>query len=91
MSTAGPATASVTWRTGGTWTTKSVDLAQDASVALNLGAAESVWVQRTSGRGEIRASVGTVAGKGGAERLVSVSPLVESAVTSSVSSAHPIS
>ncbi|MFC7486673.1 DUF5719 family protein [Knoellia sp. CPCC 206453] len=90
-SSAGPATASVTWRAGGKWTTKSVGLGQDASVTLNLGAAESVWVQRISGRGEIRAAVGTVAGKGGGERLVSVSPLVETAVTSTVSSAHPIS
>jgi hypothetical protein len=91
VSSAGPSTASVTWRSGGTWTTRSVELGQDAAVTLDLGAAESVWVQRTSGRGELRAAVGTVAGKGGGERLVSVSPLVETAVTSSVSSAHPIS
>lgn len=91
VSTAGASTTTVTWRSGGKWTTKSVELAQDSSVTLDLGGAESVWVQRTSGKGEIRASVGTVAGKGGAERLVSVSPLVESAVTSTVSSAHPIS
>ncbi|MEO7270062.1 MAG: DUF5719 family protein [Knoellia sp.] len=91
VSSAGPATASVTWRSGDKWTTKSVGLGQDAAVTLNLGEAESVWVLRTSGRGEIRAAMGTVAGKGGGERLVSVSPLVETAVTSSVSSAHPIS
>lgn len=91
VSTAGPATVSVTWRAGGAWTTKSVDLAQDTSISLNLSDAESVWVRRTSGRGEVRAAVGTVAGAAGGGRLVSVSPLVESPVSSSVSRAHPIS
>ena len=81
---------SVTWRDGGKWNTRTVDLAQDASSTLSLGQASAVWVRRASGAGEIRAGVGTMGGNTAA-RLVSVTPLVESAVTSQVSSAHPVS
>jgi len=89
VSTAGPSRVAVTWRTAGTWTTRSIDLAQDTSTALDLGAAESVWVRRTSGTGEIRSGVGSMVGR--EQPLVSVSPLTESAVTSTVSRAHPAS
>lgn len=89
VSTGAPARVAVTWRTGGTWTTRTIDLAQDTSAALDLGAAESVWVRRTSGTGALRAGVGSIMGQ--SERLVSVSPLVESDVTSTVSRAYPAS
>ncbi|MDT0213563.1 DUF5719 family protein [Rothia sp. ARF10] len=88
VSTAGPATVEVTWRTGGTWTTRSLTLSQDTSDTLDLGAAESVWVRRTAGAGQIRAGVGTRAGQD--QQFVSVSPLTSSAVTSAVSRAHPV-
>ena len=87
VTTAGPATVAVSWRTAGAWTSKSVDLAQDTSTSLDLGPAESVWVRRTSGDGEVRAGVGSMAVSD--PRNVSVSPLTETAVTSAVSRAHP--
>ena len=87
VSTAGPATAEVTWRTAGRWTTRSLTLSQDTSETLDLGAAESVWVRRTAGTGQVRAGVGTRAGQD--QQFVSVSPLTPSAVTSAVSRAHP--
>ncbi|EAP97538.1 putative secreted protein [Janibacter sp. HTCC2649] len=89
VSTAGPAKVKVTWQAKDEWTTRSVDLDQDTSTSLDLGDAQSVWVQRVSGTGEIRAGVGTIMGR--ANQLVSVSPLVETAVTSQVGSAHPVS
>ena len=87
VSTGGPATAEVTWRTGGKWTTRSLTLSQDTSETLDLAAAESVWVRRTAGTGQIRAGVGTRAGQD--QQFVSVSPLTPTAVTSAVSRAHP--
>ena len=89
VSSAGPAKVAVTWRSAGAWTTKNVDLAQDTSATLEMGSPESVWVRRTSGTGQIRAGVGTVMGE--VAPLVSVSPLAESSVTSTVSRAHPAS
>jgi hypothetical protein len=89
VSVGGPATATVTWQSDGDWTTRKIDLGQDTSAALDLKDAESVWVQRTSGSGELRAGVGSMLGD--VERLVSVSPLADSAVTSMVSRAHPAS
>lgn len=89
-STGAPATATVTWQADGTWTTKTVDLAQDSSSMVVLGKATAVWVRRTAGKGEVRAAVGSV-GPTAASRQVSVSPLVETTVQSVVGRAHPIS
>lgn len=89
VATGGPARVTVRWQTKFAWTTKTVDLDQDTSTSLALGDAQSVWVRRVSGAGEIRAGVGTIAGS--VNPLVSVSPLVESAVTSQVGRAHPVS
>lgn len=90
VSTAGPAKVTITWRTGGKWDTKTVELAQDTSTSLDLGEASAVWVRHVSGAGEIRAGVGTLGGTSAAG-LASVAPLVDSAVTSTVSRAHPVS
>ena len=89
VATGGPAGVSVTWRSAGAWQSKSVDLSQDTAATFDLGAAESVWVRRMSGTGEVRAGVGTLLGAN--PDFVSVSPLTESAVTSAVSRAHPAS
>lgn len=89
VASGGPATATVTWRSDGKWSTKGVALAQDTSTALDLGPAESVWVRKASGAGDVRAAVGSMIGT--SERLVSVAPLTESTVTSMVSRAHPAS
>jgi len=85
-----PATVTVTWRAGTAWTTKTVNLLEDSSSRLDLGKATAVWVRRSDGAGQVRAGVGSVAGSTAA-RLVSVTPLVESAVTSAVSRARPVS
>lgn len=84
-----PATAEVAWLTGGQWRTRSLALAQDTGATVDVGAAEAVFVRRSAGSGDVRAGVVTVAGVSGA-RLVSVSPLVESAEASKVSRAHPV-
>lgn len=89
VSTGAPATVTVAWQIKSAWTTKTIDLAQDTSTVLAVGDAQSVWVRRTSGAGQIRAGVGTI--KDGTDPLVSVSPLVESAVTSQVGRARPVS
>lgn len=88
-SVGGPATASVTFEAGGGWTTETVTLSQDSSSTVDLGQSTAVWVRRESGRGEVRAGVGSIAGEAGAQ-LVSVTPLVDSAVTSTVSRARPV-
>jgi len=90
VASGGAAKVAVTWQADNAWNTRVVDLGKDTSTSVGLGAAQSVWVQRVSGTGEIRAGVGTVMGVGSA-RLVSVSPLVDSAVTSTVSRARPVS
>lgn len=87
VSTGAPAEARVTWRSQGRWSTRSLAIPQDSSAALDLGDAESVWVKRISGTGQVRASVGTMMGT--VERLVSVAPLAPSPVTSPVSRVYP--
>ena len=89
-STGAPATATVTWQVEGAWTTKSIDVAQDSSVRFDLGDATAVWVRREGGTGALRAAVGSVGESGGAP-LVSMTPLVETAVQSVVGRAHPVS
>ena len=91
VSTGGPATVAVTWRPTDEddWTTRELDLAQDTATSFDLGPVDSVWVRRTSGAGEVRAAVASVGGQPGG-RMVSSAPLVESAVTSAVSRAHPV-
>lgn len=86
----GPATVSVTFDDEGRWTTETVTLSQDSSATVDLGQASAVWVRRESGRGEVRAGVGTMGGRTGS-RLVSVTPLVDSVVSSTVSRARPVS
>lgn len=86
VATGGPASVSVTSRSGTSWTTKVVTLPADSSSSMELGDAESVWVRRTSGAGQVRAGIGTLMGETG---LVSASPLAQSTVTSAVSRAHP--
>ena len=80
----------MTWQVGATWTTTSVDVAQDSSARLDLGDATAVWVRRASGTGDLRAAVGTVGGGAGAQ-IASMAPLVETAVQSAVGRAYPIS
>ncbi|PRY55842.1 hypothetical protein BCF74_12119 [Knoellia remsis] len=84
-----PATAELAWLTGGQWRTRSLALAQDTGVTVELGAAEAVFVRRSAGSGDVRAGVVSMAGVPGA-RLVSVSPLVAAAEVSRVSRAHPM-
>lgn len=90
VATGAPAAVTVTWRAAGdgAWTTRNLTLAQDTATSIDLGPVASLWVRRTSGTGEVRASVASVGGLAG-ERLVSTSPLVESAVSSAVSRARP--
>lgn len=89
-SVGGPATVSVTFDGADGWVTETMTLSQDSSSSVDLGRASAVWVRRDSGRGEVRAGVGTVGGES-RSRLVSVTPLVDSAVTSTVSRARPAS
>jgi hypothetical protein len=91
VATGGPASVSVTWRPagGGEWTSRQLRLAQDTSASWDLGPVDSVWVRRTSGAGEVRAGVASVAGKAAGQQISSA-PLVESAVTTAVSRAHPV-
>lgn len=88
VATGGPARVTVTWQAQGRWTTRTVNLAQDTSATFDLSAnVQSVWVRRLAGTGEIRAGVGSLMGQSG--RLVSVLPLIDSTVSSTVSRAYP--
>ncbi|KGN40849.1 DUF5719 family protein, partial [Knoellia aerolata] len=91
VATRGPAAVSVTWRAVGAkdWTTRELTLAQDTATSVNIGPADSVWVRRTSGTGEVRSGVASIGGVRGS-RLVSSAPLTESTVTSVVSRAFPV-
>lgn len=90
VATGAPAAVTVTWLAegDGDWTTRKLTLAQDTATSIDVGPVASLWVRRTSGDGEVRASVASVGGLPGG-RMVSTSPLVESAVSSAVSRARP--
>lgn len=91
VASGGPAKVSVTWRDAATnaWKAQDVSLNQDSAGTVAIGAATSVWVMRTSGTGDVRASTWTSSGADGA-KLVSVAPLTDSEVMSTVSRARPV-
>jgi hypothetical protein len=89
VASGGSATADVTTVEEGVVATKKVRLSADTAVSVQLGGAESVWVQRAAGPGELHGAIVSSTGKG-AERLASVMPLEPSAVTSPVARAFPL-
>ena len=89
VATGGSATATVITVEDGQASTAQVRLSRDHAADVRLGDAESLWVERAAGPGELRGAVVSSAGEG-AERLVSVMPLERSAVTSPVSRAFPL-
>ncbi|GAA4408752.1 hypothetical protein GCM10023168_26590 [Fodinibacter luteus] len=89
VATGGNVTAEVVTVIDGTPRTRSVDLLSDRVAIVPLDVAESVWVRRTTGSGELRGTVLSSQGSG-PERLLSSMPLQESVVTSAVSRAFPL-
>ncbi len=85
----GSATATVITVEDGVATPRKVRLTADATASVRLGGAESVWVERSAGPGELRGAVVSSSGKG-ADGLASVMPLEPSAITSPVSRAFPL-
>ncbi len=89
IATDAPVTADVVTVVGGTPRTRRVVVAADSSTTLPLAGADSVWVRRVDGAGELRAGVGSSIGTG-ADQLVSTQAVVDSTLTSTVSIAFPI-
>jgi hypothetical protein len=89
VSTDGSSTAEVTTVVDGTAATRVVSLLSERMTAVDLAGASSVWVRKTSGRGELRGAVVSSSGTG-ATRLLSSMPLEDSAVSSPVSRAFPL-
>ncbi|KGN36961.1 DUF5719 family protein [Knoellia subterranea] len=88
--TGGPAKVALTWRAGADWKTEVFDLSQDTARAVDVGRTDAIWVRKVSGAGEVRSSVASTSGQNTAP-FVSVSPLVDTPVTSEVSRAFPVS
>jgi hypothetical protein len=89
VSTGGNATAEVVSVVKGTPRSQTVELKSERLATVALQGATSVWVRVQPGSGELRGAVVSSWGAGPAQMLSSV-PLLESAVTSSVSRAFPI-
>ncbi len=87
--TGGSATAEVVTVQDGQVATDQVRLSPDHTADVPLDGAESVWVRRVVGPGEVRGAVVSSSGEG-TDRLVSVLPLQRSVVTSPVSRAFPL-
>lgn len=89
VATQAPVEAAVVQVTDGEVVAQLVRLEADTSRSLELGDADAVWVSHSSGTGELRAAVDSVAGSG-PTRLMSTTVLVPSVVTSRVGAAVPV-
>jgi Family of unknown function (DUF5719) len=89
VSTGGNASAEVISVVKGIPRRQNVDLKSERLATVPLQGATSVWVRVKPGSGELRGSVVSSWGKGPTQMLSSM-PLLESAVTSSVSRAFPV-
>jgi hypothetical protein len=88
-STDGSSTAEVTTVIDGTPATRVVSLLSERTTTIVLEGATSVWVSKTSGRGELRGAVLSSSGTG-PTRLLASTPLRDSAISSPVSRAFPL-
>jgi hypothetical protein len=89
VSTGGASTATVHVVSDSGDRTQTVQLVSERTTNVDLGGADAVWVQRTSGSGSLRGAVVSTSGSG-ADTLVSVMTLEPTAVTSPVSRAFPL-
>ncbi|QKE85516.1 DUF5719 family protein [Arthrobacter sp. NEB 688] len=89
VSTGGASTAEVTVVVDGEARTRTVALLSDRAADVDLGGAQSVWVERTDGSGALRGGLVSTSGSG-AQQLLSEAPLAPTAVTSPVSRAFPL-